>query len=91
MNAADSTFTTTRAIVERIAGAGRTPPDIGPETPLGDGFWLDSVELLEVIVACEQAFGIAFDEANDIESGGLATLGALANLIRGKQSAGQSP
>jgi acyl carrier protein len=83
----DEVLTAVRAIVERVAGASRTPAGIGPDTRLGDGLWLDSVELLEVIVACEHEFGITFDDGDDLERGGLETLGALAALIRAKQSA----
>ena len=77
----------TRAIIERIAGPSRTPPGIGPETPLADGLWLDSIELLEVVVACESEFGIVFDEANDLQSGVFDTLGTLTDLIRVKRAA----
>jgi hypothetical protein len=45
-----------QAIVAEIAGAHRTPSDAGPETPLGeDGFWLDSIDVLEVILACRRS------------------------------------
>ncbi len=51
-----------RAIVTHIAGPSRVPPNIDPDTPLGEGgFWLDSVDVLEVMIACEQAFGVSFD------------------------------
>jgi acyl carrier protein len=87
MNTDDSILAATLAIVQNIAGANRTPADLGPETRLGDDFWLDSVELLEVVVACEQEFEIAFDDTRDLESGALETLGTLVALIRAKQSA----
>ncbi len=76
--------TKVREIIEQIAGRERTPRDVGPATPLGDGSWLDSVELVEVLVACEEAFGVVFDEANEIDSGGLETLGSLAHLVQTK-------
>jgi len=45
------------SVVSRIAGPGRTPPDAGPGTGLsGPGYWLDSVDLLEVVLACEREF-----------------------------------
>jgi acyl carrier protein len=74
------------AIVARVVGPKRTPPpDIGAHTPLGDdGLWLDSVELLQVVIACEAEFGITFDPATDLVGGGLSTLGTLADLIHGK-------
>jgi acyl carrier protein len=50
-----------------VAGPSRTPPDSGPQTPLsGAGLRLDSVELLEVVVACECEFGIMFDATRDL-------------------------
>ena len=67
----------TRAIIERVIGPDRTPPTGGPETPLADGFWLDSIELVEVLVACEIEFGILLDETSDFEAGAFGTLGTL--------------
>ena len=87
MNAADPLLARTRAIIERVTGPGRTPAGTGPDTPLADGFWLDSVEMLEVIVACETEFGVVFDESGDLDSGAFRTLGTLTALIRSKQSA----
>jgi acyl carrier protein len=85
----DLILSKTRAIIERIAGPERTPVQIGPDTPLADGFWLDSVELLEVAIACEVEFGIVFDDTRDLQSEAFNTLGTLAGLIRAKQSATQ--
>jgi hypothetical protein len=49
-----------QALVVGIAGPDRTPPDAGPDTPLiHGGFWLDSVSLLELIIACEAGSGRA--------------------------------
>ena len=87
MNVHDPLLARTRAIIERIAGPDRTPADSGPETPLADGFWLDSIEMLEVIVACEREFGVVFGESDDLTSGEFRTLGTLTGLIRAKQSA----
>ena len=81
----DPLLDATRAVVGRIAGPSRTPPDPGPETRLGEEYWLDSVELLEVLVACENEFGIVFDDVRDLEAGALDTLGTLTNLIRSKR------
>jgi acyl carrier protein len=68
-------------IVARIAGAERTPPDAGPDTPLGeDGFWLDSVDMLEVLLACEQEFGAAFK--TNLATERLTTVRSLADAIR---------
>jgi acyl carrier protein len=75
-----------RALVARVAGPSRTPADSGPDTPLSEGgFWLDSVDLLEVVVGCEEAFGIAFDATRDLTRDAVETLGTLAALIDGKR------
>lgn len=84
MTTRDPLLDATRALVGRIAGPSRTPRDAGPETRLGDGYWLDSVELLEVLVACEKEFGIVFEDVGDLEAGALETLGTLTDLIRSK-------
>ena len=74
-------------VLSRIAGPGRAPAEAGRETPLVNaGYWLDSVALLEVIVACETEFGIAFDPEADLRHGTFATLGSLARLIEAKAS-----
>ena len=42
-----------QALVTEVAGPERAPADADPDTPLGDsGYWLDSVDVLEVILAC---------------------------------------
>jgi acyl carrier protein len=70
-------------IVERIAGRDRTPRDPAPTTPLGEhGYGLDSVGLLEVILSCEEAFGVSLDGVSDLAVAGRLTLGGLADAIR---------
>jgi acyl carrier protein len=72
-------------VVARTAGAARTPADAGPDTPLGEaGFWLDSVEVVEVIVACEGEFGLAFEGDRDLTPESLRTVRSLAAMIRSK-------
>jgi acyl carrier protein len=72
-----------QAIVASIAGPRRSPPDLGPGTPLGeDGLWFDSSEMLELIVACETEFGVVFDPAHDPTWEALTTVGSLAEVIR---------
>jgi len=76
-------------IVAGVAGVHRTPADAGPDTPLGeDGFWLDSVDFLEVIVACEQAFGTEFGAEADVTPDNLRTVRTLAETIQAKLRAG---
>lgn len=73
-------------IMARIAGPARTPANAGPDTPLGDGgFWLDSVDLVEVAVACEHEFALVFDGEVDLTYETLATARSLAALIAGKR------
>ena len=71
------------AIVARVIGAPRVPADAGAGTVLRDGgLWLDSMELLQVVIACEAQFGITFKPAEDLLGDGLETLGTLARVIR---------
>ena len=86
-------MTAERAIAERVldvvrgvAGAARTPGDAGVDTPLGGGgFWLDSVDLVEVAVACEHEFSLVFDGESDLTREAMATSRSLAELIAGKR------
>ena len=43
-------------------------------------------ELLEVLITCEQEFGIVFEESRDFDEGTLSTLGSLAALIRSRHA-----
>lgn len=72
-------------VVARVAGSTRTPSSVGRDTPLAEGYWLDSVELLEVLIACEAAFGITFDERRDFGGDSLDTLGSLVDLVQAKR------
>lgn len=81
----DAVLARVHAVVARTAGAARTPPDAGPDTPLGEaGFWLDSVDLVELAIACEEEFHVAFDGETDLTPETLATVRSLATLIRSK-------
>lgn len=85
MSASDPVLDAMRSIVARVAGPSRTLAESGPETQLSEGgFWLDSTELLEVVVACEAEFGIVFDAARDLTREALETLGTLTALVRSK-------
>ena len=46
--------------------------------------WLDSSEMLELIVACETEFGVVFDPAHDPIQEALKTVSSLAGVIRSK-------
>lgn len=73
-----------QSVIERVTGPGRTPPHVGPDTPLGDGVWLDSIELVNVTVGCEEEFGIVFDA---LPRGTFHTLGTLAAAVQARLTA----
>ena len=76
-----------RSLVERLAGPGRTAADAGPDTPLADGgFWLDSIEMMELIVSCEVEFAVVFQGETDVTPETLCTVRSLADLIRTKRA-----
>ena len=84
----DAVLGRVQAIVAGIAGPDRTPEGAGPDTPLGDsGYWLDSVDVLEVILACETEFGTVFEAGADLTADTLRTPRGLADLISGKTRA----
>lgn len=83
----ESTVNAVLAILARVAGAGRVPGEPGPGTPLRDGYWLDSMELLDVVLACEQHFGVEFVEGIDLTPENLATVGTLVDLIERRRLA----
>jgi acyl carrier protein len=81
----DDTITRIIVLASRLAGPERTPRGAGPETPLAEGgFWLDSVGLLEMVVACEEEFGVEFDSEQDLTAEALGTVGDLATVIERK-------
>ena len=73
------------AILSSVAGADRVPQGAGAHTPLGEkGYWLDSLDMLEVILACEHEFPIILADADELTEEALATVGSLAALIARK-------
>jgi acyl carrier protein len=75
-------------IIVSVAGPSRTPPGAGPDTPLWtDGFWLDSIALLQIAVACEAEFG--FDPTSEIPPDAPVTARALAALVESAQRRGR--
>ena len=75
-----------QALVSERAGRARTPADAGPDTPLGEGgYWLDSVDILELVVACEHEFSISFEGEADLTEESLGTVATLADLIASKR------
>jgi acyl carrier protein len=47
-----------------------------------NGFWFDSIDFLDAVLACEQAFGITFDPETDFDGSRLRTVGDLIELVR---------
>ncbi len=75
-----------QAIIARVVGPNQSPRDVGPDTELGEeGYSLDSVTLLEVIIACEAQFGVLFDPETDFTAENLRTVGTLHALMRAKR------
>lgn len=71
-------------IVMTIAGPQRTPADAGANTRLwGGGFWLDSIELMHLMLACDDAFGPPAGALPPPES--LETVGALAATLAARR------
>jgi acyl carrier protein len=82
-DARSSTLARVLATVIRIAGTSRTPPDAGPETSLAEGgFGLDSVDMLELIVSCEQEFGIELDPKALLRADALGNARGLAEVVQ---------
>jgi len=77
-----------QAIVSRVAGPERTPPAVDASTLLAEGgFWLDSIELMEVLLTCDEALG-PFSPSLAETDGVLDTIGTLAAAIRARQATG---
>lgn len=87
MSAPDEVVVAVQALAERLAGAARIPPRADRQTRLSEGYWLDSLELFRLVLACEQTFGIAFDGPHDLEPATFETLGTLSDLIGEKLAA----
>lgn len=68
-------------IVSQIAGPNRMPTDPGASTRLwGGGFWLDSIDLIELMLACDAAFGPIFASRPSVMAD-IKTVGDLAAVI----------
>lgn len=66
-----------------VAGPERTPPEPNAACPLGsNGFWFDSIDFLDAVLACEKAFGVTFEPDIDFDTSRLRTVGDLVDLVR---------
>ena len=70
------------AMLGDICGA--DPGEIQPDTALFDEGILDSFGLVQLIVALEEAFGVALDPA-ELERAQMATPDAIAAAVRAAQ------
>jgi acyl carrier protein len=81
----EPTLEQVQAIVARVAG--RNGGGAGADTPLTNGgYWLDSVHLLETIIACEEAFAVELDGEVDLTADTLKSVRTLFDLIRSKRA-----
>ncbi len=69
-------------LVTTIAGPDRVPDHASPDTVLGDaGYGLDSLDVLEVILACEAEFSVVFDPADAVTADPMLSARGLADVI----------
>jgi acyl carrier protein len=69
-----------RRLVSRFAPSGTPEERLGADVPLGArGLGLDSVAIVELLVACEKRFGIRFP--GELLEGGPLTIGRLARHL----------
>ncbi len=78
----DSILARVHDLIVRMAGPDRTPDDAGPDTPLGEsGYGFDSLDVLEVILACEHEFGVVFETGDELTADTLLSTRRLAEVI----------
>ena len=83
----EPTLERVQAIVARVAGPHRQPAGADADMLLTDGgYWLDSVHLLETIIACEEAFAVELDPEVDLTETTLRSVRTLFELIRSKRA-----
>ena len=69
-------------IVERLF-LNITPDSIADDTNLMQTLGIDSVQIFEVVVGCEEAFEITFEEG-DFDITAFQTVNAIADLVKRK-------
>lgn len=82
---------TLERVVKNIIRAAKLNPaqPLDENTPLvGAGLSLDSVAVLELLVALEKEFGVEMDSDELIGAKALKTVGTLARFIEAKTKAG---
>jgi len=69
-------------ILTEVAGPDRTPERVSADTPLNEGgFWLDSADLLEVLLGCEAAFSVNLDPSTILPEESELTVARLMRAI----------
>jgi acyl carrier protein len=70
------------SILKEVAGPDRTPTRVEPETSINEGgFWLDSADFLEVVLACEEAFSVDIDPSSVLADGAALTVERLMDAV----------
>ena len=81
----DSILARVLSIISEIAGPNRTPPDAGRSTRLWNGgFWLDSIDLIDLMLACDAAFGTVFEGPSGASIADTRTVGDLVAVIEAR-------
>ena len=69
-------------LAARIAGPARAMPAADGATPLADGgYWLTSLDLVDLVVACERHFGVVLEPETDLTAESLQSVGTLAETV----------
>lgn len=85
MTPEDSILPRVWATLVAVAGADRVTGEPRADCPLGsNGFWLDSIDLMDAIIACEEAFGITFALDTDFDASRVRTVGDLVSLVKAR-------
>ena len=80
-------MTTLERVIQTIVQSAGLPHDepLSADTPLvGSGVSLDSVAVLELVVALEKEFGIELSPTELAQTRALSTVGSLAHLVDSK-------
>jgi len=75
-------------IVERLF-LSISPDEIPDDANLMETLGVDSVQIFEIVVGCEEAFGISFEEG-DFDITTFQTVNAIAQVVQRKQSGGET-
>lgn len=64
---------------------GENPANLTPQTELKESGILDSLSTLKLVTFLEEQFKVEF-EADDLESGNLASIASIEGLVRSKMA-----